>query len=167
MKKFIYYLCLLFIISCKSNYEKEFISKYSNYDFSNYQGKEIYVRAFSSRNSPIIFLESIKNNNLVRLTINYDKQFMSIIDVKESYPKDSLKENLKINANDQLKKLTADFVDMNIYYLRVDSLGNVFVKPSADEHSPVIGMFISEEYRKKIFVKSISLKNGWYKEIND
>ncbi|WP_160140281.1 hypothetical protein [Chryseobacterium sp. c4a] len=158
---------LLFTISCKSNYEKEFINRYSNYSFSNYQGSEIYVRGFTSRNFPIIFLESIKNNNFVRLTINYNKQSKSIIDVEESYPKDSLKENLKINANNQLKKLTADFVDMNIYYLKVDSLGNVYVKPSVDEHSPVIGKFISEEYRKKIFVKSISLKNGWYKEIYD
>ena len=167
MKKIIYYLCLLFIISCKSNYEEEFINRYSDYNFSNYQGSEIYVRGFSSRNSPIIFLESIKNNNFVRLTINYNKQSKSIIDVEESYPKDSLKENLKINVDNQLKKLTADFVDMNIYYLKVDSLGNVYVKPSADEHSPVIGKFISEEYRKKIFAKSISLKNGWYKEIYD
>ncbi|MCS4304938.1 hypothetical protein [Chryseobacterium sp. BIGb0232] len=167
MKKIIYYLCLLFIISCKNNYEKEFIKRYSNYDFSKYQGREIYVRGFSSRNSPIIFLESMKNNNFVRLTINYNKQSKSIIDIEESYPKDSLKENLKINANNQLKKLTTDFVDMDIYYLKVDSLGNVYVKPSAEEHSPVIGKFISEEYRKKIFVKSISLKNGWYEEIND
>ncbi|KYH08057.1 hypothetical protein A1704_05165 [Chryseobacterium cucumeris] len=167
MKNFIYYLCLLFIISCKNNYEEEFISRYSNYDFSNYQGKEIYVRGFSSRNFPIIFLENVQNNNFIRLTINYNKQSKSIIDVEESYPKDSLKKNSKVNVNNQLKKLTTDFIDMNIYYLKVDSLGNIYVKPSAEEYSPVIGKFISEEYRKKIFVKSISLENGWYKEIND
>lgn len=112
----------------------EFLENYKDYDFSAFSNKALFIRGFEDGNTIIFIYDYSSSSNPCGFErVLYSKSHMLPLSnefVVLTEPCHAQEHGGNINA------LLRQFIRLEINYLKVDSLGNVFVKPYFDEGSP-------------------------------
>lgn len=148
-------LSLVFSSCSNSNVNDDFLNKYAKYDFSQYEGYEVFIRGgdLVNKGNSIVFITSSTDSKRGIYILSINRKNHTIAYSKWNSEKDPCDFDIE-----ELKELAAHFLDFGIARLTVDTNGCVFVYKRTIENLDYVRL--PEESIKSFLGRPAY---GWYK----
>jgi len=144
--------------SCKTNDARDFVNKHHNDDFNQFANTGFILRTFDEGN-PVVFVSTNLANayNQGPYIITVDAKDKSII--KEN--KTLMGHDSSFVNRDEIMGLTNKFLNYEIRWLSVDTIGNVFIGLSNIEKPDLI-RFSNLRYKTEEYSDWKHIQDMWY-----